>query len=205
MKADDYDFGTSIGDLTMLMAFCFFIMFMLTLVLINPVTKKTGDVELKAEIMVTVEWPNNSTADVDTLFRTPSKEIVFFRHPNGKFVSLDRDDRGIVSDAIKLKDGTSQYIYENWEHVFVRKKAPGRYDVSVYLFRQNGDTQTPVTVKVVQLNPYQIIYSTTVVLTYEREEQSIVQFEIDGGGNVVSIDNDVVLLGPEIDEALPHD
>ena len=126
----------------------FFVLLMLTIVLVNPPTKQ-GDIPLKTEILISMEWPGKSLDDVDIIVKTPvSKKPIFYGNRDIKTASLDRDDLGLRNDTLRMSDGTVVNIYENWEHVAIRKMVPGEYIVNTLMFTKEDRTPTPVTIKV---------------------------------------------------------
>ena len=54
-------------------AFLFFI----ALLAMNP-EAMTGQVDVKAELIITVSWPDNNPDDIDTFVEDPSGELVWF-------------------------------------------------------------------------------------------------------------------------------
>lgn len=164
----------------------FFVLLVLTVTLVNPPTKK-GDIELKAEFLITMTWPDKSLDDVDLLVKTPSsKRPVFFSNRDIKGASLDRDDRGLKSDTLRMSDGTVHRVYENWEHVSIRKMVAGEYIVNALMYHKIDRRVTPVVIKVEKLNPYKLIYSGTMKLRKTRDEKTAVRFRIDKKGKLVS-------------------
>ena len=71
------------------LAFMVFIAFSL----INP-TAKSGAVELKAELLITMNWPDNDTDDMDIYVRDPAGNIVWYHGREAGLMHLDHDDRG---------------------------------------------------------------------------------------------------------------
>ena len=161
----------------------FFILLMISVVLINPV-KKNKDVELKAEIIITMEWDEGSKDDIDLFVQHPNNTIVYYGNKDGKTISLDRDDMGLRNDTVIMPDGTRHVVTQNWENVMIRKKVPGEYIVNVYTFRKREVSPTSIRVKVEQLNPYKTIYAKTVVTTQTKEEFTIVRFTINSDGKI---------------------
>ena len=156
---------------------------LIALCLIKPETNKK-EIELKAEYMITMEWPNESRDDVDLLVKTPMNEFVYYGNRDVKSVSLDRDDRGTLNDTITLEDGTKVIIKENWEHITIRKAIKGEYVVNVLMFYKIDVGVTPIKIKIEKLNPYRLIYSTTIDLSRAREEKTVLRFTIDDNNNV---------------------
>jgi len=166
----------------------FFLLLMIALVLVNP-PQKNGDIELKAEFLITVEWPGEDNSDVDVFVKLPSKEIVYYANKDGKGASLSRDDRGAVNDTIILSDGTEHVIKENWEHVAIRKAVAGTYIVNILMFRKASAQPTPVSVKIEKLNPYQLVYSSTIMLHRNRQEETVLKFKLDNNKSVIHKSN----------------
>lgn len=177
----------------------FFMLFAIALMMVNP-PAKNGDIDLKAEILVTMEWPKGGKDDVDIFFMTPDKEVVFYGHQNGKSASLDRDDQGARNDTFLLSDGTRQVIEDNWEHITVRRAMAGKYTVNIYMFSKRDKTPTPVTVKIEKLNPYQLLYATTIELKRDRQEETVLTFKLDSNGKVISKSNAPVRIVRQIGE-----
>lgn len=163
----------------------FFTLLMISIVLVNPV-KKNKDVELKAEFIITMEWDDKSRDDVDLFVSTPNKKVVFYGQKDHQFISLDRDDRGDLNDKVVLADKTEYVIHQNWEHVIIRKGLPGEYIVNVHVYqKRDSGVLTNVKVKVERLNPYELIFADTVVVSRVREEVTIIRFTLDRNGKVV--------------------
>lgn len=164
----------------------FFILLILTMVLVNPKAKnKTEDISLKAEIVVSISWPDNNTDDVDLLVQIPTGDIVFFRKKEAPLANLDRDDTGVNSDVIVI-DGVRTISNTNWENVTIRKKIAGKYVVNVLMYNKREDSTTPVNIKVIGLNPFRLIHQGKVFLDSAHQEETAVVFQLDGNGNVVN-------------------
>lgn len=172
----------------------FFILFVLVCLLIRPITPPVppeANVKLYAEYIVTIEWPQGRKSDVDLFVKTPTG-VAFFGAANIPGASLDRDDRGYINDTIRLEDGTSTVVQENFEHIFIRQKTPGEYGINVLMFRQdaNDPKETPVKVRVEALNPYSLLYSGEIVLKGNRDEKTVMTFKIDKYGKVTDRNTD---------------
>lgn len=179
-----FNSNQSFVDLLFNVLLGFFMLLMIAIVLVKPQTKKE-DIRLKAEYIITMEWPNKSKDDVDLLVMTPLKEVVYYGKKDIKSASLDRDDLGERYDIITLNDGSVLKIEENWEHTTIRKSIKGEYIVNILMFAKRDETPTPVTVKVEKLNPYKLIYSETIVLSSQKEEQTALRFQLNNKGDVV--------------------
>lgn len=173
-----YEVFTDVG---LASAMIFFMLFVLSILMVNP-PEKEGNTEIKAEFIVTLEWPSGNKSDVDLVVKHPTG-VTFYQQREIGGVSLDRDDLGSRLEVIKLDDGTIVNIEENWEHVFIRKMIPGDYTVNVHMFNLAGGA-TPATVKVEKLNPFRTLISKTVVLDYNKQEETILNFTLDAEGKI---------------------
>ena len=185
MRKRSFNTTSSFLDILFNILLGFFVLLVLTITLVNPPTKQ-GDIELKAEFLITMEWPGSSLDDVDLFVKTPASPIpVFFGNRDIKVASLDRDDLGLRSDTLRMSDGTTVSVYENWEHVAIRKMIPGEYIVNIFMYTKEDTTITPVTVKVERLNPYQLVYSGTHILEKKAQEVTAIRFTINKDGKLL--------------------
>lgn len=163
----------------------FFVLLMLTLMVVNPPTKQ-GDIELKAEILVSMEWGDKSDDDVDLFVKTPASKIpVYFGNRDVKTASLDRDDLGTRNDYLRMSDGTTHVVHENWEHVAIRKYIPGEYIINALMYSKHDPGPTAVNIKVERLNPYQLIYSGTHEFSNRGDEHTFIRFTINKDGKLL--------------------
>src|ERR1700712_4616323 len=79
----------------------FAVMLFIAFALIRP-EAKSGDVNIKAEFLITVSWPDNNPDDIDTYVQDPLGDIVWYHSLQKGFLNLDRDDRGIYLDTITV-------------------------------------------------------------------------------------------------------
>ena len=114
-----YTSNLAFVDFLFILLLAFVSMFILALILINPVTKKS-EVERKAEFLITLEWDNKSDDDVDLWMEDPMGRLVSFRNKTIDVMHLDKDDLGQVNDTIRFPDGTSQVIFLNREVISLR-------------------------------------------------------------------------------------
>jgi len=180
-----YNTTSSFLDLLYNSLMVFFVLLVMAILMVNPPTKK-GDIELKAEFLISMKWPDASKDDVDLMVLTPmSKRPVFYGNRDVKGASLDRDDLGLRSDTLQMSDGTVHYVYQNWENVAIRKMVPGEYVINVLMYTKVDKMITPVDIKVERLNPYQLIYSGVLLLEKARQEKTAVRFKIDNKGKLL--------------------
>jgi len=165
--------------LNVLMGFA--IMVFVALSLIRP-ELKTGRVDLKAEYLITVSWPDNNPDDIDTYVEDPAGNIVWYRHFEAGFLGLERDDRGMFKDTIII-DGKRIQNPLNQEIVTMRGIVPGEYVVNVFHYLANGVDPIPVTVSVQRLNPtVQVVFNGTVTLDHRGDEKTAIRFTLGNDG-----------------------
>lgn len=144
----------------------------------------SGKVDSKAEVLITVRWPDRHPDDVDTLVEGPEGDLVWYHNRDSGLMHLDRDDRGLYADRIEL-DGREVSNPINQETVSVRALQPGEYVVNVLHYQANYEAPLPVTIKVEKLNPtVSLVFYGTRELTGMGDEQTAVRFTIDTDGNV---------------------
>ena len=166
--------------LNVLMGFA--IMVFIAFSLIRP-EMLTGDVEVRAEYIITVSWPDNHPDDIDTYVQDPGGNIVWYRNPEAGLLTLDRDDRGNYRDVI-IVNGNRIENPINQETVTLRGIVPGEYVVNVFHYVANGVDTVPITVKVERINPrLEIVYYGTVDLDHRGQEETVIRFTLDDEGN----------------------
>lgn len=165
-----------------LLGFAF--MFVTAFALINE-TDATGGIESKAEVLITVRWPDDHPDDIDTLVEDPQGHLLWYRNRDTGLMHLDRDDRGAFADRAAV--GALQVSTPiNQETVTLRALKPGEYVVNVFHFKAHYDSPVAVSVKVEKLNPsVQLVHYDTVVLKGMGDERTAVRFTIDAAGGIV--------------------
>ncbi len=161
----------------------FAFLFLIAIVFISP-PADLGNVELKAEYIVSVKWPDNSEDDVDTWVEDPGGRVLWFRNTDTGFMHLDRDDRGAQNDTITV-DGREVVNPLNQEIVTVRKLIPGEYVVNLHYYKSNSGNPVTASVSVSKVNPsLEILYYNNVELQRAGDEITVVRFSLDGQGQV---------------------
>ena len=144
-----------------------------------------GNVEAKAEVLVTVRWEDRHPDDVDTLVEDPSGNLVWYHNRDAGLMHLDRDDRGLFQDRIVL-DGEEISNPINQETVTVRALTPGEYVVNVLHYQANYAEPLSVSIKVEKLNPaVELVYYGQRELAGSGDEQTAVRFTIGANGEVL--------------------
>ncbi len=160
----------------------FAVMLFIAFALIKP-DDKVGNIDVKAEYLITVTWPDNLADDIDTYVRDPQDNIVWYNTLDRGFLHLDRDDRGEYLDQVMV-DGELVTFPLNQESVTLRGIIPGEYTVNVYNFLNPSNRPVPVSVKVEKLNPtVKVIYYESMILNGVGDERTAVRFTLDAEGN----------------------
>lgn len=154
-------------------------MFFISFAMINK-PADSGKVDPKAEMLITVTWPDNNPDDVDTYVQDPAGNVVWYNQREGGLMHLDRDDRGMFKDVILVGDEEITNPL-NQEIVAFRGMEDGEYVVNVVHYIANGTTPLPVKVKVEKLNPtVTVVFYETLELKGAGDEQTAVRFTLKG-------------------------
>jgi hypothetical protein len=146
-----------------------------------------GKVDSKAEFIITMDWPDNHPDDLDLMVQDPGENIVWYRHKEAGFLTLDRDDRGGVHDTIMIAGRrVSTPIRE--EVVTLRGLVPGEYTVNVTHYVATTHSAVPANVRVQKLNPVaRVVWEGQVKVDHRGDEKTAVRFRLDEKGEVVEV------------------
>ncbi len=162
----------------------FTFLFLLTILFLNPVSK-LGRINLKAEFIISVEWPEDRGDDVDLWVEDPNGEIVSYLRREAGWLHLDRDDRGDINDTIWV-NGEPRVHPINQEVVTIRGVVAGEYVVNLYYYEAEPLAPVEAVVKVEKVNPtLQLVYAERVVLEAEDTERTVIRFSLAGDGTVL--------------------
>ena len=165
-------------------AFLFFI----ALLAMNPEAKE-GKIELKAEFIITMTWPDDHPDDIDLYAEDPLGNIVWYHVREGGFLVLDRDDRGSANNTITV-DGRKVTSPFRQETISIRGIVPGEYVVNVHYFLATRGGPVPCVVKVEKINPtVEVISHDTIMLNRMGEEKTALRFRLDSAGKVVDVNH----------------
>lgn len=180
-------YKSSIGftDLLFNLVIGFVYLFVIAFILINPVAKK-GDVEKKAEYMITIEWNHMYNDDIDLWVKDPQGNIVSFLVKSKGLMHLEKDDLGYSND-IYSKGSQKQIIYLNREVITLRGTLEGEYQVMAHVYNRkftmiNGtprqDLPGMIEVTVIKINPYSETYFARVPYIETGQTLSLVRFNV---------------------------
>lgn len=193
--------GTNIAFLDMVfnMVLGFAFLFILAWMLVRPPTQTDANIKLKAEIVLTMTWPDGSGDDVDMWLLLPDEQKVYYRRKDVDYVTLDRDDRGIMNDTFyDTTKGGMNYVRMNKEMMTIRATVPGRYVVAGHVFASEpaygefkSETTFPYEAKLVvtKLNPIvSDVVVSTIVLEGRNDRKAFVAFTVMEDGTVTNIE-----------------
>lgn len=181
--------------LNVLLGFTFLVL--IALALVRP-EAKAGSVDVKAEVLITVSWPDGAKDDVDVYVKDPLGNIVWFFGREKGFLNLERDDRGAFHDTVMV-NGVQVESPLNQETVTLRSIIPGEYIVDVNDYSHVTAGKLPVAVRVEKLNPkVSVIYYGVKDLTHSGDEQTAVRFTLDSAGNVSDVNERPISLVQEV-------
>ena len=163
----------------------FVFLFIVSFLLINQIAKR-ADIEVKAEFLITVFWPDNLEDDVDIYVEDPAGNLVWFKSREPGLMHLDRDDLGKRNDEVVTAAGTILFP-ENREIVTLRGIVPGEYVVNVHCYFKVAADPVPVTIQIDKINPYSVVLRETVDLANKGEEITVTRFSVNSKGEVTNI------------------
>jgi len=191
-----YGFALSFQDMLMAMIAVYAFLFLTAYALIKPADQKPG-VEMKAEYMLTLEWPKGSLDDIDLHLMLPDQGMVNFRTREVEYAMLDHDDIG-TNGVYRDGQGRLVRIGEHRETITLRAIVPGTYVANVHVYRVNDRPDQPAderlpfsaTVRLMKLNPrVEQLAVAHVPLDRLGEQKTAFEFRIGESGEV-SVDQD---------------
>lgn len=173
----------------------FTLLFFVSLVYFNPQARQ-GKVNLKAEYIISVTWPEARTDDIDLWVRDPLGEVVSYLKKDAGWLHLDRDDQGAVNDTVVIEG--REVIYPiNQELVTLRGLIDGEYTVNLYYYEKRELQPIEVLVKIERINPsVQTVFVKRVMLSKVDEERTIVRFTPTRDGTIVNVNERQARLTP---------
>ena len=163
-------------------AFMFAIAFML---ISDP--SDGGKIDSKAEILISVRWPDQHPDDVDAIVESPQGGLVWYHNRDTGLMHLDRDDRGIFADKMNVNGATISNPI-NQETITIRALQSGEYVVNLLHYQANYDQPLTVDVKVEKLNPeVELVYYGSHELEGVGDEKTAVRFSVDSEKNISDV------------------
>lgn len=166
----------------------FTFLFLVAVLFINPENRK-GRVDLKAEYIISVTWPEHLADDIDLWVQDPIGATVSYLRKDAGWLHLDRDDRGEINDTI-IVDGEELIYPINQEVVTIRGVIPGEYVVNLYYYTAAQPEPVEALVKVEKVNPtLQTVFVKRVTLAQQDEEMTVVRFSLDRRGRLSDLND----------------
>ena len=167
-----------------LLGFAF--MFAIAFMLISDPTDG-GKIDSKAEILISVRWPDQHPDDVDAIVESPQGGLVWYHNRDTGLMHLDRDDRGIFADKMNVNGATISNPI-NQETITIRALQSGEYVVNLLHYQANYDQPLTVDVKVEKLNPeVELVYYGSHELEGIGDEKTAVRFSVDSEKNISDV------------------
>lgn len=201
MKQDHHSSQLAFNDMLFNILIGFVVLFILAFLMINPITKK-NEIPVRAEIMITLEWEDESKDDIDLWVLGPGMEagpLAFYRKQAG-YLHLDRDDLGIKNDTA-LVDGQEIPLLYNKEIATMRGVLPGDYYINVHVYSKRDNVPLKIKVTVMDVNPFQELYVIQETVTATGQIIKFPAFTIDSSGKIIKLFNSEKVFVKSVSES----
>lgn len=199
-----FDFRTAYIDLLIALLMGTVVIFILTTLLIAPITQNSEGIKKNADYVITLEWPNEIDCDVDLWVRDPLNNIVSYRFLEAGLMYFERDDMGKRRSVYEI-DGKEIVIDpDNKEFVTLRGTFQGEYVVNLHLYScinkqtnlslaQGSPIDVPVILEVIKINPtYVVVKHIEMKMDSVWQEKTAVRFVMDNKKNIIRYKNEYV-------------
>jgi hypothetical protein len=188
-----YSNNLAFTDLLFNLLIGFTSLLLIAFLLINPIAEE-GKIDPRSEFIITSSWDDESAIDIDIWVKGPDDTIVGFPSKDGRYMVLERDDLGDTNDLIQL-NGDTILIQRNLETLSINAIVPGEYIVTVHNYstsvsNENEEYPTPVTIDIMDMNPFSLDMSRTVKVRL-KEEVSVFSFMVDEDGNIYDMNDQI--------------
>jgi hypothetical protein len=204
-----FDFRTAYIDLLIALLMGTVVIFMLTTLLIAPITKNNEGIKKNADFLISLEWPNEIDCDVDLWVRDPLNNIVSFKIPESGLMYYERDDMGKRRSVFDVNGVETTIDPDNKEYITLRGTFPGEYVINVHLYsclqteksegmREGQSVSVPVSVELTKINPtLTIVKHVDIILNKVWQEKTAIRFVVDDQKNVIRFMSDFVRVRKE--------
>ena len=173
----------------------FTLLFFISILFMNPIAK-LGNVNYKAEYIITVSWPEDQPDDIDLWVQDPYQETVSYLRKEAGWLNLDRDDRGDLNDTVMI-NGKKVVHPINQEVVTIRGIISGEYIVNLHYYESQTKQPVKAVIKIEKVNPVlRLVYIDQQVLQKVDDEKTILRFELDGNGDITGMNQIEKILTP---------
>jgi len=161
-------------------------MFFLAYLAINSDAKQ-GKIDTKAQMLVTVSWPDDHPDDIDTYVEDPQGNIVWYHVMEAGLMSLDRDDRGDYKNTLVVNGKTIRNPIRQ-EIVQMRALIPGEYVVNIHHYLATTPDPVPVSVTVEKINPKaEVVFYDRLFVDHTGDEKTAVRFTVGDDTKITDI------------------
>lgn len=205
MRRDKSGWLWAFVDLLLCMVGLFVALFIVAMLQMNPATKR-GTVDMPAEYVLRLTWPDKALDDIDMHLLLPNKKVVNFSTKDVDYATLDRDDLGLVaSNDLYVVNGQLHTVFKNQEITTIRAIVPGTYVVNLHVYHASSMTmyageaiesaaklpyKAHVTLE--RLNPHvTTLIEVDVPLSREGEQVTAFQFTVNADGSVTDVRTNV--------------
>lgn len=206
MSHRKFDFRTAYIDLLINLLTGTVVLFILTTLLIAPITKNTEGIKKNADYVLTVEWPNEIDCDVDMWVRDPQNNLVSYKFMEAGLMYFERDDMGKRRSVYEI-DGKEIVIDpDNKEFVTLRGTFPGEYIVNLHVYScldkatnqalpAGSPIDVPVIVEVIRINPtFIVVKHIEMKIDSVWQEKTAIRFVMDAKKNILRFKTDFVSI-----------
>ena len=173
----------------------FTLLFFIAIIFMNPIAK-LGNINYKAEYIITVSWPEDQPDDIDLWVQDPYQETVSYLRKEAGWLNLDRDDRGDLNDTVMI-NGKKVVHPINQEVVTIRGIISGEYVVNLHYYQSVSKQPVKTVVKIEKVNPVlRLVFIDQLVLDQLDDEKTVLRFELNGKGEIVSMNKLPKVLTP---------
>jgi len=173
----------------------FTLLFFISIIFMNPIAK-LGNINYKAEYIITVSWPEDQPDDIDLWVQDPYQETVSYLRKEAGWLNLDRDDRGDLNDTVMI-NGKKVVHPINQEVVTIRGIISGEYIVNLHYYESQTSKPVKAVIKIEKVNPVlRLVYIDQQVLQKVDDEKTILRFELDGNGEITGMNQIEKILTP---------
>jgi len=204
-----FDFRTAYIDLLINLLTGTVVLFILTTLLIAPITKNNEGIKKNADYIITLEWPEAVDCDVDLWVRDPLNNIVSYKIPESGLMYFERDDMGKRRSVYDI-NGEEVVIYpDNKEYITLRGTFPGEYVVNLHRYAclsaqsnlglpVDEPIEVPLVVEVIRINPNLVVEKTIhMKMDFVWQEKTAIRFVMDDQKNIIRTMSDFVSVRGE--------
>lgn len=153
-------------------------LFVIAFLLINPIAK-SGTIDPPVIMIVEMEWDDDSTYDIDLHIKGPDGNTVYYGYKNNGYITLKRDDLGIVNDSFTV-NGERTVVKRNYEVTTMTVLPDGDYIINVHFFSNRTGASEVVRLKMTGIQPFAVHYEGEALLATRQEKTMIVFQVVDG-------------------------